>query len=164
MASRSRAETLPEGVLACDRVLDDGQVQYSLTGHAFIVMQRYADAEGLSFDVAAQQWTTRCWVGWVRSKLLEHFLGWRRWSGFKPRDFGLLRRESVLHMVDEETMQEVIDRLGDGGENLDIIDWAVANGKDIDGVIDLLDRININDKRRRLLTSHIQQFLGERTA
>ena len=160
MGSPLHPETLPEGQLPCDRVLDDGiSVEYSLTGHAFVTIQRHADEAQLPFEEAVEQWIVKRWVGWVRSKLLEHFLGWRRWSGFKASDYGLLRRESVTHMVEQPVMEEVIQRLAQGGENLDIMDWAVQNGQDVEGVINLLDRININEKRRRLLTSHIRQFL-----
>ena len=160
MAVQRHPETLPEGMLCCDRTLEHSQAaEYSLTGHAFIAIERYAVEQDLSFSHASEQWLTRRWTSWVRSKLLEHLLGWRRWSAFSVRDFALLRRESVLHIVQESVMEEVINRLANGGENLDIMDWAMHNDIDVDGVIHLLDRININEKRQRLLTGHIRLFL-----
>jgi len=155
---------LPEGVLPCDRTLPDGMVVYSLTGHTLQEMERYkwirSEQCGHNVgDEVHQEWLSRFWPGWIRSLMLEHLFGRRCWSAFDRGHFGLFRRKTVEHHVAEDVLSEVAAILQDGGENLDVINWAGETGQDLDAVLWLLDRIDINAIRHRLLTDHIQLFL-----
>ncbi len=155
---------LPEGRLAIDYETENGIVVYSLTAHALQAINRHQwiESEKRGYDCGndtIEEWLQRYWKGWVRSKLLEHFLGKRFWGAFGSDTFNLFRHQSFNAIADEETSQIIADKLADGGENLDIINWAIQEKRDIDGVIALLERIDINAQRQRLLTNHIRLFL-----
>jgi len=155
---------LPEGVLPADRALDDHTVVYSLTAHALAEMERHrwftSEASGRDLGYTAHHdWLRTCWRGWVRSKLLEHLYGWRRWSAFGTSQFALLRRSTVEREVPHDVLHEVASILGEGGENLDIIDWAVRSEQPMACILWLLERIDINSARQRLLEDHIRLFL-----
>jgi len=159
------ATDLPEGVLECDRVHPDGLVVHSLTAHALSAIDRHKwiESQKAGYDLshaAAEDWIERYWKGWTRSKLMEHLYGWRCWGAFDERDFGLLLRESVEHHVARHLLEQVASILAEGGENLDVINWALAQDLPLDGILWLLDRIDINAKRHRLLTDHIRLFAG----
>jgi hypothetical protein len=64
--------------------------------------------------------------------------------------------------VHHEILEQVAGILADGGENLDVINWALSADLPLDEILWLLDRIDINAKRHRLLTDHIRLFT-ERT-
>jgi hypothetical protein len=55
-------------------------------------------------------------------------------------------------------LEGVAEILAGGGENLDVINWALAQNHSLDAIIWLLDHIDINAKRQRLLTEHIRLF------
>ena len=163
--ARSATE-LPEGELDCDRRRSDGVVVHSLTAHALSAIDRHKwiESQKAGYDLgqgAAEDWIERCWKGWARSKLMEHLFGWRCWGAFEERDFGLLLRETVEHHVERPTLERVAEILAEGGENLDVITWALGEDEDLDGILWLLDRIDINAKRHRLLTDHIRLFAGK---
>jgi hypothetical protein len=156
---------LPEGILACDDIRTEDAVIYSLTGHALIEIDRHRwiESEQHGHDLghhADEHWMTHCWKGWVRSKLLEHLFGWRRWSAFGPDRFGLLVRGTVERMVSSDLLHQVARILAHGGENLDVIDWALEHDHPLDTVLWLLDRIDINAERQRLLDNHLRLFLA----
>lgn len=154
---------VPEGRLPSDRVRPDGVVVHSLTAHALVAMDRHKwiESERAGRDLgndAAHDWIDRFWKGWCRAKLIEHLYGWRCWGAFDEADFGLLTRHTVAFHVPRDTVERVADLLADGGENLDVVTWAVENRVDPEPIIWLLDRIDINAKRHRLLTDHILLF------
>lgn len=156
---------LPEGPLPCDQTLPDGTVVWSLTAHTLQEMERYKwiRSEESGTDVGEwsfQEWLDRYWGGWIRSLMLEHLFGIRCWSAFDRRHYGLFQRKTVEHHVPTTVLTEVARILQDGGENLDVINWAGETGQDLDAVLWLLDRIDINAVRHRLLTDHIQLFIN----
>lgn len=160
------ATDLPEGVLDCDHTREDGLVVHSLTAHALCAIDRHKwiesqKAGGDLGHTAIEDWIERCWKGWTRSKLMEHLFGWRCWGAFDEKDFGLLVRESVEHHVERHLLESVAAILAEGGENLDVINWAIGQNLTLDGILWLLDRIDINAKRHRLLTDHIRLFSGK---
>ena len=163
----AKPNDLPEGRLPTDRLSPEGVVVHSLTAHALIAIDRHKWIEsqkaGRDLDgTAVVDWLERYWKGWTRSKLMEHFYGWRCWGAFDEADFGLLNRSSVEHHVHHEILEQVAGILADGGENLDVINWALSAELPLDEILWLLDRIDINAKRHRLLTDHIRLFT-ERT-
>lgn len=162
----AKATDLPEGVLPADRQMPDGLVVHSLTAHAVVAMDRHKwiESQQAGHDLgsaASVDWVDRYWKGWTRSKLIEHLYGWRCWGAFDERDYGLLVRSSVEHHVQREVLEQVAGILADGGENLDVINWAIAGDLPLEGILWLLDRIDINAKRHRLLTDHIRLFIDK---
>lgn len=162
LSSRPWSE-LPEGQLATDRQTPDGVI-YSLTAHALAEMERdrWIESESAGTDrgpMAYHNWVRRCWRGWVRSKLLEHLYGWRCWSAFSPSKLGLLNHGTTERHISEKVLHDVAALLAEGGENLDVINWAVCTQQPLPGIMWLLDRIDINAARQRLLDDHIRLFL-----
>ncbi len=155
---------LPEGRLANDYERPDAVVVYSLTAHALFALDRHKwiESQKAGRDLgraAVEDWLERYWKGWTRSKLVEHLYGWRCWGAFDEGDFGLLNRTSVEHHVTHSVLEHVATILAQGGENLDVISWALSLDQQLDEILWLLDRIDINAKRRRLLTDHIRLFI-----
>ena len=155
---------LPEGSLPCDRERADGVVVHSLTGHAIQELERHKwiESQKCSRDVGSDayaHWLDHCWKGWTRAKLMEHLFGWRCWGAFDEDDYGLFTRSTIDHYVSRKTLEKVGELLAQGGENLDVINWAVTTNQDLEAIMWLLDRIDINAKRQRLLTAHIRLFI-----
>ncbi len=155
---------LPEGLLAADFRRPDGRVVHSLTAHALAAMDRHRwiESEKLGHDVgesAMREWVDRYWKGFVRARLLEHLYGWRLWGAFDADDYGLLSRATVEYFVQPNTLGRTAEILRLGGENLDVINWALGEGQSLDPILWLLERIDINSVRHRLLTDHIRLFL-----
>ncbi len=160
----SHAAELPEGPLPTDRTGAADVVVYSLTAHAICAMDRHKwiESEKAGRDLGEgvhKDWIDRFWKGWTRSKLMEHLYGWRCWGAFEEEDFALLTRATVDYHVPRAVLLAVAGILGEGGENLDVIAWAQAGNHDLDQILWLLDRIDINAKRHRLLTDHIRLFI-----
>lgn len=162
MAPNRKATDLPEGDLATDIHRADGVLVHSLTAHALQAIDRYFYRHRASHSEheSNEEWITKCYKGWARARLLEHYYGMRCWSAFGESNFALFRRSSLLHHVEADVLEEVAERLAQGGENLDIIDWAMAEDRDLDAILWLLDRVDINAQRQRLLTDHIRMFLN----
>jgi hypothetical protein len=158
-----KATELPEGELPNDYLGANGIVVHSLTAHALFAIDRHKwiESEKYSRDVggdAVSDWLDRCWKGWARARLLEHLYGWRCWGAFGLDDFGVLIRETVDYHVPRGILLHVAEILAAGGENLDVISWAIANGENLDAILWLMDHIDINAKRQRLMTDHIRLF------
>ncbi len=158
------AEDLPEGILPSDVRREDGVVVHSLTAHAIVAMERHKwiESEKALHDVGTPSltdWVDRYWTGFVRARLMEHLYGWRCWGAFDVEQCGLLARSTVQHVLPREVLNHIALILREGGENLDVIAWATAGGLDLEAVIWLLERIDINAKRHRLLTDHIRLFI-----
>jgi hypothetical protein len=154
---------MPEGQLPADQVRDDGVVVHSLTAHALYAIDRHKwiESERTGRDAgetAVGDWIEHHWRGWARARLMEHLYGWRCWGAFGIDDFGLLTRFTVEFHVHRHVLTKVAEILAHGGENLDVIAWAQSAGEALSPILWLLDRIDINAKRNRLLTDHIRLF------
>lgn len=161
---RETTAELPEGQLPADRPGAEGITVYSLTAHALYAIDRHKWIESERNnrdlgDAAVDEWIERHWRGWVRTRLMEHLYGWRCWGGFGEEDFGLLNRGTVEVHVSRHILEEIAGILAAGGENLDVITWALSSNQSLDPVLWLLDRIDINAKRSSLLTDHIRRFV-----
>ncbi len=160
----SAVSDLPEGILPADVRRADGLVIHSLTAHALTAMERHkwieSEKSGRDLGIPVlTDWVDRFWTGFVRARLMEHLYGWRCWGAFDVADFGLLSRTTVAFHVPRSILSELAAILRNGGENLDVIAWATEAGHDLSAVIWVLERIDINAKRHRLLTDHIRLFI-----
>jgi hypothetical protein len=163
MMRTRKATELPEGELPNDQLGPDGVMIHSLTAHALFAIDRHKwiESEQRGHDagaVAVGEWLEHCWKGWTRARLLEHLYGWRCWGAFGQSDFGLLIRETVDYHVSRSILEHVAEILANGGENLDVIHWALEREENLDAILWLLDHIDINAKRHRFLTDHIRLF------
>lgn len=109
--------------------------------------KKHLDWESLSYDVeetASEDWKRRFWRLWFRVRWVEHLLGDRYWIEMGEQHFGVLREGEPHNPV---LVSRVADRLIAGWENLNIILWASDWGLNLDEVIAVLKKININDVR-----------------
>lgn len=107
---------------------------------------RWIESEKRGYDLgesAFLDWYEQHWNIFVRYRHVEHLIGERRWPEFGRRSFGVLRHAMVVDWL----TCEIVDRYQAGGENLDIINWAMDEGHDSDAVFECLEVININDAR-----------------
>lgn len=109
---------------------------------------KWIESQKAGFDIG-QEYAIHCWVkahwsGYLRSKLLEHLMGYKYWSELDKGDFGLLKTcfqdQSLL-------LDRIIDRLKVGQENLHILLWAQDWHICSERVINILEALDINSRR-----------------
>ena len=106
----------------------------------WILSQQHGFDLGLS---AIQRWVREHWHGFLRQRWLEHLQGYTFWIELDHDDFGLLQRE----FQDSPVINEVLWRLRNGWENLDVITWGHDEGLDMEELIEMLEMLNINERR-----------------
>ncbi len=95
-------------------------------------------------EAALRQWVKQHWWGFLRARWIEHLHGARFWIELDQDDFGLVFRE--FH--DQRwLLNEIVNLIKNGKENLDILDWAQKNQISSDTVVRILERLNINGHR-----------------
>jgi hypothetical protein len=105
------------------------------------------------------EWAIRCWVrehwnGFLRARWLEHLQGRTFWIELDHNDFGLLKRD----FQDSLLIEEILQRLKAGQENLNVLIWAIDNGLPMEDVLEILEALDINSRRIEfLLDSRLAQ-------
>ena len=95
-------------------------------------------------EEAIRRWVAEHWNGYLRSKWLEHLQGFKFWSELDRGDFGLLQR---AFKEKTELLNQILDRLKVGQENLDVLIWAQDQHLNPDEVIEILEALDINSRR-----------------
>ncbi|MDR3211455.1 MAG: response regulator [Planctomycetota bacterium] len=95
-------------------------------------------------DQAIEDWYKRFWNTFVRERWIQHIRGEIFWPELDNDDFSILLKDFAKSgpLVDE-----IVKRLEKGGENLDIVQWAIDSDLNLDTVIDILTRLNLNSHR-----------------
>ena len=93
---------------------------------------------------AIQCWVRDHWWGFLRARWVEHLQGVMFWTELDRNDFGLLQRE-FLEIA--PLMHEILNRIKQGQENLDILLWASGRLASMPDVIRILERLDINSRR-----------------
>jgi hypothetical protein len=94
------------------------------------------------------EWAIRCWVrehwnGFLRERWLEHLQGRNFWIELDHNDFGLLQRE----FQDSEVIEDILEMLKGGRENLNVLNWALDNHLPMDEILEILEMLDINSRR-----------------
>lgn len=108
---------------------------------------KYLESEKAGHDLgpgAIDQWQRRHWTLWLRHRWVEHLLGESCWEEFEPERFGRLRS---LFATRAGLLDEVIDQVRHGGENIDILCWAVVERRDLETVERMLCELRLNEIR-----------------
>ncbi|MFW5857993.1 MAG: response regulator [Planctomycetota bacterium] len=108
---------------------------------------KWIESEKAGHDLgenALRDWHKNYWRSWCRERWIEHLHGDRFWVELDQNDYGLLRRQFSDNL---EVAEKVIDRIKEGGENLDIIQWAAEQDMDLDTVLNVLKTLDINARR-----------------
>lgn len=97
-------------------------------------------------EAAIHQWVRDHWHGYLRSRWLEHLEGKRFWLELDRGDFGLLNRE--FHAgPNAKLLADIVEKLKNGQENLQILLWAVDHHLPVEDVARILTAIDINSRR-----------------
>ncbi len=95
-------------------------------------------------EEALVEWHSSYWRSWCRERWIEHLRGEKFWVELDNDDYGLLQEEFHDNL---ELAEKIIERIKQGGENLDIIQWASDEDYDVETVIEVLKILDINSRR-----------------
>ena len=123
----------------------------SLHDHAAAEAQRHKWIESQKAghdlgEVAIRHWVRHHWIGFLRTRWIEHLEGRIFWIELDRGDFGLLQRQ----FRGSEVLEEILRRLRAGGENLDILCWSLGRHQAPGGqgeVLEILEALDINGHR-----------------
>lgn len=93
---------------------------------------------------AVRNWKCNHWWRWCRERLVEHLSGTKYWSELDQKDYGLINRD--FHQ-DRELAKIIVAKIIAGGENLDIILWAQDTKQNMNSVMEILLKLDINSRR-----------------
>jgi hypothetical protein len=101
-------------------------------------------------DEAVRRWVRGHWRGFVRVRWIEHLAGERFWVELDRADFGRL---AEVPADQRPLLDEILERMRRGDENLDIIRWArrEKTPEVQRAICELLGLINDNAHRRRYI-------------
>jgi hypothetical protein len=94
-------------------------------------------------EMATRTWIRRHWNGFLRHRWLEHLEGKMFWIELDQGDFGLLRTAFQASPL----IDPILEHFKHGGENLDIIIWALKNRLPMSEVIEILETLDVNSRR-----------------
>src|SRR5438552_1153437 len=95
-------------------------------------------------EAALRRWVKDHWWGYLRARWLEHLQGKCFWVELDRGDFGLLQRE-FQDQVD--LLDQILNQLKAGKENLHVIVWAVTTGIPTAPVQAILKALDVNSRR-----------------
>ena len=108
---------------------------------------KWIESEKAGYDLgenAIAEWYSKFWRGFCRECYIEHLGGKRFWIELDSGDFGLLKQQFHNNMG---LVNKIIDIFKNGGENLDVVNFAISNQLDIEEVLHLLHVLDINARR-----------------
>jgi hypothetical protein len=97
-------------------------------------------------EASIRDWVNRHWTGYLRGRWVEHLQGKVFWVELKHDDFGLLQREFIEQRA---LLNDILDRLKSGQENLHVIVWAICEGIPTGPVHEILEALDVNSSRLR---------------
>ncbi len=108
---------------------------------------KWLESEKAGYDLgdnAIASWYSNFWRGFCRECYIEHLGGKTFWTELDSGDFGLLKHQFHDNM---KLVEQIVDIFKRGGENLDVVNFALKNELDIQEVLDLLKVLDINARR-----------------
>lgn len=108
---------------------------------------KWIESERAGYDLgesAVRQWVKDHWRGYLRARWLEHLQGKRFWIELDRGDFGLLSR---AFSADRDLLNDILEQLKAGQENLDVLCWAKRQHLPADPVVRILEALDINSRR-----------------
>ena len=120
------------------------EAQREAQRHKWIESQKHGRDLG---DAALRDWYRLYWSAFCRYRHLEHLHGDRPWREFSPGIFGDL---VPLTKMQDPLFDEILARVNDGQENLDIINWALECQLNMDRIRTILSALDVNRSRLKL--------------
>lgn len=108
---------------------------------------KWLESEKSGFDLGDDvflEWYNRFWSRYLRFRRLEHVQGELHWKEFAQESYGILSCSESINCL---LLDRIIDRICEGYENLDLINWAYDWNLPVDQVIDILERLDVNSTR-----------------
>jgi len=108
---------------------------------------KWIESEKAGYDLgegAIRRWVKEHWTGYLRARWVEHLQGKCFWIELDRGDYGLLQRE---FQDQQPLLDDILDRLKSGKENLDVIDWAWKTHVPIEPVFKILTALDVNSRR-----------------
>ena len=108
---------------------------------------KWIESEKAGYDLGeacVARWVKEHWRGYLRAKWVEHLQGKCFWIELDRGDYGLLLR---AFLEQRSLLDQILNRLKDGQENLDVIAWAVHQQLQLEPVIQILEALDINSRR-----------------
>jgi hypothetical protein len=116
-------------------------------GHREAMEYKWIESQRAGCDLGPPciyRWVQDHWNGFLRARWIEHLQGKKYWLELDRNDFGLLQHE----FTGEETLLDrILERMKEGKENLDVINWALDWGLSLDRVRFILERLDVNSRR-----------------
>lgn len=94
-------------------------------------------------ETAIRAWIGQHWNGFLRHRWLEHLQGKAFWIELDQGDFGLLQRA----FKNSPLIDPILEHFKRGGENLDIILWAMQLKISMGDVLEILEALDVNSRR-----------------
>src|SRR5438046_2942589 len=88
------------------------------------------------------RWVKEHWNGYLRARWLEHLEGKKFWLELDRGNFGILQRDERIQQ-NPVLLEWILDRLKAGHENLDLINWALDWGLNLDELRQCLEILDI---------------------
>jgi hypothetical protein len=130
-----------------DRVTD-GRSVYEQADQE-VQVHKWIESEKAGRDLgqeAVKNWSRSHWLRFYRWRLVQHLRGEVYFREFHPRTFAVLCHQPK---VPTQLLEEILNQVRDGGENLDIICWIHNRHLPAAPIMEVLEAIDIN--RQRLL-------------
>ncbi len=108
---------------------------------------KWIESEKAGFDIgdgAIEDWYGKHWNKFVRERWVQHLRGQAYWRELDNNDYGILNTafEDCRSQCDA-----IVGMLENGAENLDIVQWAIDTGQDMDVVLGILRKLDPNSHR-----------------
>ena len=129
-----------------DVALSDRRLSVHDRGAVEAQRHKWIESEKAGCDLgewAIRSWVRQHWNGFLREKWLEHLEGRTFWIELDHDDFGLLHRS----FRNSSLISPIVERLKAGEENLDLINWAIDDGLDMEEVFLILEVLDMNSRR-----------------
>jgi hypothetical protein len=94
-------------------------------------------------EAAIRTWIRQHWHGFLRHRWLEHLQGKTFWIELDQGDFGLLQTA----FQSSPLIDPILEHFKRGGENLDIILWAMSDHRPLNEVLEILEALDVNSRR-----------------
>ena len=95
-------------------------------------------------EEAVQEWTKSYWLRFYRWRFVQHLRGEVFWAEFDSRSYGIVTGRLA---APRELLDQILDQVRDGAENLQLILWAQERGLPGDKVIEILEALDINSQK-----------------
>ena len=112
-----------------------------------VAVYKWLESEKAGKDMgvdAVTGWNKAHWLHFYRYRFVQHLRGEVYWQEFDEESFAVVGRR---FSAPQQVIDEILDRVKAGAENLDLIELAVENHWSMDLVVGILEALDINSQR-----------------